>query len=302
VTAQRVLLVGGTGLLGGRVAAALADTGVDLRAIVRPGRDGQALSALGAELCTADLRDPVSLSAACAGIDTVVTTANVIGRHLKGDRAVGSIADVDTAGNAALIAAAETAGCRRFVFVSLPEALQKSGAPFAEAKRAIEERLRASSLQSVIVRSDAFQELWFSRDVGFDWRAGRAIVLGKGRARQRFVAVDDVARAMAALAVASDPPALLEIGGPDALSPYDAMAIFTAVTGREFRVVRIPRPALRLASATLGRVDPIKGSLVRMSLAADLADTVCRVEDLTSLGIHPRSVEDYATLLSDAPA
>jgi uncharacterized protein YbjT (DUF2867 family) len=294
------LLVGGTGLLGGRVAAALAEAGVDLRVVVRPGRDGQALSALGAQLCTGDLRDPASLSAACAGIDTVVTTANVIGRHLKGDREVGSIADVDRAGNAALITAAETAGCRRFVFISLPEALQRSGAPFAEAKHATEERLRASSIQSVVVRSDAFQELWFSKDVGFDWRAGRAIVLGKGRARQRFVAVDDVARAMAALAVAPDPPALLEIGGPDALSPYDAMAIFTAVTGRAFRVVRVPRPVLLVASQTLGRVDPIRGSLVRMSLAADEADSVCRVEDLTSLGIRPRSVEEYARLLSHA--
>jgi NADH dehydrogenase len=300
MTERQVLLVGGTGLLGGRVAVALADAGAPFRALVRPGRDVAALSALGAEPCRGDLRDPTSLSAACAGVHTVITTANAIGRLIKGDRQVGSIESVDHSGNAALIGAAEAAGCTRFVFVSLPEALQRSGAPFAEAKEATERLLRESPLRSVIVRSDAFQELWFSKDVGFDWRAGRAIVLGRGRTRQRFVAVDDVGRAVVALALAPDPPAVVEPGGPDALCLYDAMAIFAAVSGRRMRAIRVPRPVLRLASATLGRVDPVRGSLLRMSLAADTADSVCRVEDLTSLGIEPRSVQTYARLLCDA--
>lgn len=39
--------------------------------------------------------------------------------------------------------------------------------PFTHAKVATETRLRASSMREVIVRSDMFQESWFTPIVGF---------------------------------------------------------------------------------------------------------------------------------------
>ena len=64
-----------------------------------------------------DLRDPSSLGPALAGIDTVVTTANAIGRILAGPTEL-TIADVDGQGTQNLIRAAEKTGVGRFVFVS----------------------------------------------------------------------------------------------------------------------------------------------------------------------------------------
>jgi uncharacterized protein YbjT (DUF2867 family) len=43
---SELLLVGGTGLLGGRIAGRLAERGVPFRALVRPGTDASALVAL----------------------------------------------------------------------------------------------------------------------------------------------------------------------------------------------------------------------------------------------------------------
>ena len=52
------LVTGAAGFLGQQLAAALAKRGVRLRAAVRAGEDTTLLRKLGAELRTADLRDP----------------------------------------------------------------------------------------------------------------------------------------------------------------------------------------------------------------------------------------------------
>src|SRR5918993_737638 len=88
-----LLLVGGTGLLGGKIAERLAARDVPFLALVRPQTDASPLEALGAEIVRGDLRDPGSVTAAVAGMTTVVTTANAIGRLLTGVKDL-SIEDV----------------------------------------------------------------------------------------------------------------------------------------------------------------------------------------------------------------
>ena len=112
-----ILIVGATGQLGGCVAQRLTESGSDVRALVRPGSPATQLEQLPIDLVPGDLRDEASLSAAMVGVDTVVTTANAIGRILAGARDV-SIADVDGRGNLNLVHAAVGAGVDRFVLVS----------------------------------------------------------------------------------------------------------------------------------------------------------------------------------------
>src|SRR3712207_2628717 len=96
-----LLLCGATGDLGSRIAARLTDRRIPIRALVRPRSDTAALRSSGAELCVGDLTDPAGLDRALAGVRTVVTTANGMGRNLAGARDV-SIGRVDHDGNAAL--------------------------------------------------------------------------------------------------------------------------------------------------------------------------------------------------------
>ena len=132
------LLVGGTGLLGGRVAARMRERGVPVRALVRPTSDGSSLSMLGVDVVRGDMRDRASIDAALAGVDTVVTTANAMARNLAGDTTI-SIHEVDEVGNANLIeAAAARAGVARFVFVSAEREELEAGTPFTRAKLATE--------------------------------------------------------------------------------------------------------------------------------------------------------------------
>jgi NADH dehydrogenase len=90
---------------------------VPVRALVRPATDASELAAAGVQVVRGDLTDAASLVPALVGVETVVTTANAIGRILNGAKDV-TIAGVDGVGNQNLIRAARDAGATRFVFVS----------------------------------------------------------------------------------------------------------------------------------------------------------------------------------------
>ena len=71
-----ILVVGATGYLGGIITRSLLQQSHAVRITLRPNSNHSDLIGLGAEAAHADLKDPDSLSAACKGIDVVITTAN----------------------------------------------------------------------------------------------------------------------------------------------------------------------------------------------------------------------------------
>jgi nucleoside-diphosphate-sugar epimerase len=70
-----VLVTGATGFLGGRVAQLLADRGVEVRALVRKGRDVRHLTGTRIQILDGDLSDTESLSRAVAGVSHVIHCA-----------------------------------------------------------------------------------------------------------------------------------------------------------------------------------------------------------------------------------
>lgn len=286
---RTILLCGGTGLLGGEIARRLAARGARTRALVRPGTEAGVLAALGADIFRGDLRDPASLDRAVAGVTTVVSTANTMGRLLAGATDV-SIRDVDDRGYANLIAAAEQAGVERFVFVSALGDMSRIHTPFTDAKAATERRLGDSRMRVVIVRADAFQEVWFSPVVGWDWQNAKVRIYGRGTARHAYVAMGDVAEAVARLALADDPPRSVDIAGPEAISPRDAVAAFERATGHPIHVTHVPRIAMQVGRVLTSRAKPALASVMGMSLASDREDSPVNDVGLRALGIEARPV------------
>jgi uncharacterized protein YbjT (DUF2867 family) len=292
VETPAVLLVGGTGLLGGEIARRLARDGVPFRALVRPASDASALRTLGAEIADGDMRDAASLDKACAGVGTVVSTANALARLLGGDRTV-SISSVDDAGNANLLTAAERAGVGRFVFLSMGGGVMDSHSPIVDAKRRMEERLGASRIREVIVRPDMFQEVWLSSAVGFDWEKRSVRIYGKGRTPHRYVAVGDVAEAVVRLVAAEDPPRAVELEGPVAMSRLEAVAAFERALGTPVKVSHVPRAALVVGSTVLRPIKPELASVMGGALFADRMPSPGTEQALLDLGIQPRGVGAY---------
>lgn len=167
-----ILVVGATGDLGSRITRRLRVEGRAVRCLVRPSTNDAWLRQIGAEAVRGDLTAPASLRAACEGIDTVIATATAIGRRLAGESSL-TLGEIDEKGMLSLVEAAETAGVHRFVYLSFTGVDAPVGTPLEHAKLAVEKRLGTSSLQPVIIRADAFQEVHLGPTARFDVAGGK---------------------------------------------------------------------------------------------------------------------------------
>jgi uncharacterized protein YbjT (DUF2867 family) len=280
-----ILLCGGTGMLGTRVAHQLAQSGTEFRVLVRKTSDTSALRAFGAEMVVGDLRDPDSLAVAVRGAHTIISTANSMARVLGGEKSL-TITDVDVAGHADLIAAAEAASVQRFVFLSFHGSILEAATPFANAKRATETRLAASPIREVIVRPDMFQEVWLTPIVSFNWPERKFTIFGKGDSAHRYVAVDDVAAGVVGWALADDPPRLVEFGGPEALTRNQAVDVFEQALGVPVQRRHVPRAALAVGATLLRRIKPNLASVMGQSLFADQRPSQADDSALEALGVE----------------
>lgn len=257
-----ILVAGASGELGRAVCRKLVERGGTVYAMVRASSPPAAvaeLEDLGVTLVRADLANRDSLREACSGCDSVVSGLTAMGRPGE------SIERVDRDGQLALVAAAAEEGVERFVYVSYSGVIGKDD-PLTLAKRALERTLKHSGMTWTVLRPSYFMETWFSPAAGFDVAAGTARIYGTGREPISWVARDDVA-AFAAEAVDSEEArnVTIEIGGPDALSPLDAVKLIESVTGRTIDVEMVGEDALRTGLAAA------KGEQERSMLALMLA-------------------------------
>jgi len=76
IEANRVLVAGASGQLGGAIARKLLAGGVPVRALARNRGRLEALASAGAEIAAVDLLDLSKLTEACRGVGQVIATAN----------------------------------------------------------------------------------------------------------------------------------------------------------------------------------------------------------------------------------
>lgn len=223
------LVAGSTGLLGGAITKRLLDKGAPVRVLVRSGSTDFA----GAEAVRGDLKDPSSLDAACAGVATVITTANSAQRGGEDN-----VSTVDLEGNAALIDAAKKAGVGQFIFVSAAAVDEASPVPLFAAKARAERHLRESGMNWTVIAPHVFMDVWFPMIIGSALSTGRPVPLvGGGKRRHSFIAVQDVAAF--AVAAVRNPAAMnrrLVLGGPEALSWTDIVETMGRLLGRRLEV------------------------------------------------------------------
>jgi uncharacterized protein YbjT (DUF2867 family) len=179
-----ILVAGSTGFVGGEVALRLAQRKLQTRALIRGGAahpKANRLQDAGIEIVNGDLTLPETLDAACRGIDTVVSTVTSMPSGAND-----GLRRVDHDGTLALIAAAERAGVKKFVYISYSGNIREES-PLETAKRDCENRLLKGPMQAVILRPSYFMEVWLSPALGFDPRSGSARIYGSGEAKVSFI-------------------------------------------------------------------------------------------------------------------
>ena len=195
--------------------------------------------AIGIEPVRGDLTDPSSLARACAGITTVIATANAAIPTRRTD----TFEAVERDGYRNLIQAAVAARVRRFIYTSAPLSKHERLSPLLRFKRETERALAASGLDHVIFRADIFMDTAFTmmgsaiplrgsesatvlRPFAFANRHFArikdsieqkhvALIPGDGTSRHTFICVDDVAAFLASAAF-TGPSGIHAIGGPEA--------------------------------------------------------------------------------------
>ena len=121
---MKFLVTGATGFIGGAVARRLVESGHEVRALVRPGRDASALEQMGIRPVVGDLSDEPAL---VRGLDGVDGLFNVAGHYAfwARDRSVFYRTNVE--GVKTVIDAARRAGVRRVVHTSTVATLKWPG-------------------------------------------------------------------------------------------------------------------------------------------------------------------------------
>lgn len=285
------LVVGATGLLGGRVCKELAAQGKPVAGMVRSAGDEKvaALKEAGVELIEGDLKDPTSLQRACAGRTAVISTASASLSRQAGD----TIQSVDLDGQKRLIDAAKAAGVGKFIYISFSSNMTTDG-PVTAAKREVEQYLQGSGIDYTILRCGFLMEVMVAPLVGFDYANGKAVVYGSGENALSLLSMDDVAR-MVALCLDSPEAsnASIEFGGAQAVTLHDVVRAFEEVRGQPFEMQHVPEEAL--VGAWQSADDPVSKSINALMVDFARGDVIDMDATLSTFPVETTSVRDYAT-------
>ncbi len=231
-----IAITGATGFVGGRVLS-LADT--PTRALARrpqPDRPGVAWIA-------GDLADTLALARLCEGASAVIHIAGIVSAPDRAGFDAGNVA-----GTAAMLAATKAAGVVRFVHVSSLAAREPQLSMYGASKAGAEALVMASGVDWVIVRPPGVYGPAVREMVDIDKLAARGrYVAPPGRLSLSHV--DDLARALLALAAGGPSHCVLEIDdGAGGISHPEFAAAIGAGLGRRVHTIPLPLSMLHLAA------------------------------------------------------
>jgi uncharacterized protein YbjT (DUF2867 family) len=229
---QTILLVGATGMLGGRIAHHLLEQpSVQVRLLVRNMTEKKAalnsFAADGAELIEGDLNNEASLDRATRGVDVIVS-------------AVQGGADIIVDGQVALAKAAKRNGVRRILpsdfGLDLFKATPGEHAAF-DARRTADEQISAIGLDQVNILQGGFMELFMPGMGAIDLDKGTVGFFGDGERLVEVTSVEDTARMVVRVALDRSVPAGKFAFAGDRISFREAGEIVAKHTGRPIKPI-----------------------------------------------------------------
>jgi uncharacterized protein YbjT (DUF2867 family) len=254
-----VVVVGGTGMLGGQVVTALRARGKRVRALVRPKSDAARLVQTGVEIAQGDMMDPASLLRAMDGADAVVSTAAGYTRHSKGDTP-----EIDTTGNRNLADAASQTGIPRLVLTSIVTCDQTPQVPHFWHKKLAEDRLEELGVPFVSLRPGAFLDQ-VTRMGGDPFAKRRLMWFGSPTIPLTFLLTSDLAGYLADAVDAPDVDGQrIDIGWDRPVSMQDIAQISGRLLGQQIRVRTIPASLISAAAAVVSPFSPMAKDLDAM--------------------------------------
>lgn len=246
---QLVTVFGGSGFVGRHVVRALTRDGwrvrvasrrPDLAFYLQPlGRTGQT------QAVQANLRDPVSVSAALRGASAAINLAGILA-----PAGAQTFEAVQHLGAQVVAQAAKAAGIEQFVHVSAIGADANSASAYARSKGEGEASVLEALPSAVIMRPSLVfgpEDDFFNRFAAMARMSPIMPLIGGGKTLFQPVYVGDLAQAVA-LAVAGNakPGTIYELGGPQQRDFSSLLHYICDVTGRRRLFVPLPFSAAKL--------------------------------------------------------
>ena len=199
---------------------------------------------------------------------------------------------MDDEGQINLVEAAVNAGVKQLIYISFCDLGE---CPLQTAKRKVEKHLAESGLSYTILRPTYFMEVWLSPVLGFDYLNSKANIYGEGNNRVSWIAIKDVASfAVAALDNPAAKNKIIELGGPEALSPLEAVNIFETAKGTKFALQFVPKEALE--AQRNAAQDPLSESFATLMLGIVRGSKIEMKNTIDVFPMRLTSVNDYAKM------
>ena len=296
-----ILIAGGTGLLGSRVARRLVAVGDAVRIVTRhpDGPVATELRDLGVEVVRCDVCQAASVHSVVSGADVLVISVQALAG--PGTSRRNNPHTLDDEGVRELIRAAADAHVRHVVYISIAGASPDAGPEFVRIKHDTERAVQRSGMTWTIIRPAAFMEVWSSMIGGPVLKGDRAMVFGDGNNPVNFVSADDVAE-FVVLAI-KDPAAegqTLTVGGPDNLTLNEVVELFAKAANTPAKVRKLPVGVMKAVSAVMSPINP--GLSRQMGMGAWMATSDQRVDMTKTLEHFPvelTHLQDIADKMKD---
>ena len=253
---MNVVILGATGFVGSHLVPHLAAAGHRVIAVSRSGGHLRGWTDA-VEARAADVTTGAGMEEALAGADAVVHLV-AIPRESKGRR----FEQVNVGGTRRAVEAAERAGIRRFVHLSVMGVADDPKLGYLWSKWRGEQAVRASSLDWVVLRPS----LMFGVGDGFFnlvkttlryWSPGIVAIPGRGDARFQPLSVDDLAIAVErSLTDAERAGSEYELGGPDWVTYRQIVDEVMRVTRIRRLKLPMPIPLISALTAVTDRILP----------------------------------------------
>lgn len=289
-TQPAILLTGATGAIGGRLLDALLEQGFTVRAMVRSPERADLPAQV--EIVKGDVLSGEGLAEATEGIDVAYYLIHSMGRS------PGDFEANDRLGAANFANAARDSGVGRIIYLGGLEA-EGEGSAHLRSREEVASILASGAPQFVHARAAMVVGAGSASFTMLSQLVHRLpVMIGPKwiETRSQPVAVEDVVKALVALATYPDPPENVELGGADIVSYRQMMDTFADIEGRR-RPAIIPVPVIspRLSSYWVRFVTSVDPALAR-----PLIDGL--KEELIVRNPPPAGINDSPLAFADAVA
>jgi len=270
---ERILVLGATGYVGGRLVPRLLREGYSVRCMARDPRKLYGRQWSGVEVTQGDVLDQESLARAMAGCGIVYYLVHSMG----GGEATFVERDRLAARNC--VEAAAAAGIRRIIYLGGLGERSDSPSPHLRSRNEVGEILGAGPVPVTEFRAAM---IIGSGSASFDMMhalVNRLPIMIAPRwvsTRSQPISIHDVLRYLVeALTVSASAGRVIDIGGTDILTYREMMYRLAGILGLTRRILVVPVLTPRLSSLWINLVTPISASLARALVEGLRSEMVC---------------------------